>query len=108
MKYPTFVPTLAPSIYNGGIKLYQHEFDYGHKYASEASNVYSWIETLLEKKYKVGKQYDHKGQKWTVAYIGDRSETVIEVCFVRTEGKHLLDDVMTIPRNQCAAVHRDI
>jgi hypothetical protein len=104
MKYPTYVPKLAPSIYNGGIQLYRHEFDYAYRYASD-SNVYSWVETLMEKKYEVGKQYAYKGFEWTVSYIGDRDDETVEITLIRSKGKHLEDHVILIPRRQLAAAH---
>lgn len=106
MKYPTYVPKLCPSIYNGGIKLYKHEFDYAYKYADETSkNVYSWVETLTEKKYEVGKKHLYKGFEWTVSYIGDRDDETVEITLIRSKGKHLKDHVILIPRRQLAAAH---
>ena len=104
MRYPTFVPKLAPSIYNGDIQLYRHEFDYAYRYASD-SNVYSWVETLMEKKYEVGKPYSYKGFEWTVSYIGDRDDETVEITLIRSKGKHLEDHVILIPRRQLAAAH---
>ena len=106
MRYPTFVPKLAPSIYNGGIKLYKHEFDLGTKYI-EDSNLYQWVETILGVKFEVGKIHRIGSIAWTVAYIGDLNDSYIEIALVRTQGGKMFDYQITIPRNKMAAVHYD-
>lgn len=99
--------TLIPTIYNGGINSFsRHEFDCAHNGKYNPANTYEWIETIFGRKYETGSFMKYNGLTWTISYIRDYNDTVVEISLIRTSGRDLYDETLYLPRQQLSAMHR--